>query len=117
MLLYSAVLTGFGAFIASGLAVYSRWGVVLWPVVPGMLLLVVGGVAIVTRFHSLHPGAYALRAALPAMLSPCGSRAYAQVEELDPDIEMGQSLFWKHCKQVLASKQQQLGGGVPALTR
>jgi hypothetical protein len=101
VLLYCAVVTGFGAFIASGLAVYNRWGVVFLPVVPGMLLLVVGFAAIVTRFHSLHPGASAVWAALLAMMKPCGSCVYAKVEDSDPDVDMGQSLFWKHCKRVL----------------
>jgi hypothetical protein len=101
VLLYLAVLTGFAAFIASGLAVMNAWRVVVGPVIPGMALLVVGFVAIVTRFHSLHPGAAAIRAAL----SPWSSRVYAKAE--DADIEMGQSLFWKHCKKVLEPKQQQ----------
>jgi hypothetical protein len=97
VLLYLAVLTGFVAFMA----VMNTWRVVVGPVIPGMALLVVGFVAIVTRFHSLHPGAAAIRAAL----SPWSSRVYAKAE--DADTEMGQSLFWKHCKKVLEPKQQQ----------
>jgi hypothetical protein len=101
VLLYCAMLTAFGAFIASGLAVYNRAGVVVGPVIPGMLLLAVGLIAIVTRFHGLHPGANAVWAAV----LPWSSRVYAKAE--DTDIEVGQSLFWKHCKKVLTAKQQQ----------
>jgi hypothetical protein len=50
VLLYAAVLTGFGAFIASGLAVHNRASVVVGPVIPGMLLLIAGIIAIVQRF-------------------------------------------------------------------
>jgi hypothetical protein len=56
VLLYATVLTGFGAFIASGLAVHNMASVVVGPVIPDMILLVTGIVAIVHRFRSLHPG-------------------------------------------------------------
>jgi hypothetical protein len=78
------VLTGFGAFIASGLAVHNRWKVIAVPVLPGIVLLGFGIVVIVLRFHALNPGRKALKAALKAAL--CIGRDLRKREIVDPDI-------------------------------
>jgi hypothetical protein len=107
VLLYMGVLTGFGAFIASDLAVHNRRSVILVPVLPGMLLLGVGIVAIMQRFYALYPGRKAVGAA--HIDQSLRKRNY---EKVDPDIEQGQAMFWKHCNQVLAPSQgkQQVAG-------
>jgi uncharacterized membrane protein YhaH (DUF805 family) len=101
VLLYLAVLTGFGAFIASGLTVFNVWGIVLVPLVPGMVLLLVGIAVIGKRFHDLNPGWPALLAAISV-----GSWNLRPVVG-DPDVELGQTMFWKHCKTLLSTEPKQ----------
>jgi hypothetical protein len=89
LLLYFAVLTGFAAFVASGLAVNRQVAAVVVPVVPGILLLAVGLLAFVLRFWSLFPGKDIIWEGRP---NPFLNRALAPAES---DVELGQARFWR----------------------
>jgi hypothetical protein len=86
-LLYTAVATGFASFVAAGLSVNRQVKVVIGPVVPGMLLLVVGGVLLCYRFWCLAPGWDAVLASL--------SFHNQEVKDVC-EVERGQELFWRY---------------------
>jgi hypothetical protein len=86
-LLYTAVATGFASFIAAGLSVNRQVKVVIGPVVPGMFLLVVGGVLLCYRFWCLAPGWDAVLASL--------SFHNQEVKDVC-EVERGQELFWRY---------------------
>jgi hypothetical protein len=103
VLLYCAVLTGFGAFIASGLSVYNMTRLVAGPLVPGIVLLFFGVIAIAMRFKSLYPGKPALQAAFMKYVCCQPRRSRKKYAKHVPrDVEMGQSMFWRHCSNVLS---------------
>lgn len=62
-LLWLAVVSGFVAFLLSGLAVSGTWTVV-GPLLPGMILLLTSLVLMVIRFYRLFPGRSAIYLAL-----------------------------------------------------
>lgn len=96
-LLYAAVATGFASFIAAGLSVNRQVKVVIGPVVPGMLLLVVGGVLLCYRFWRLAPGWDAVWASL----------SFHNQEVRDAcEVEKGQELFWRYWGQLLSRNRQ-----------
>jgi hypothetical protein len=86
-LLYTAVATGFASFVAAGLSVNRQVKIVIGPVVPGMLLLVVGGVLLCYRFMCLAPGWDAVIASL--------SFHNQDVKDVC-EVERGQELFWRY---------------------
>lgn len=103
--LIPVLLTGFGAFVASGLAVYNQWQLVIGPVAPGVLLLVAGFYFIVRRIQSIHPG----WAAVWNAMKP-GKKRLRQVHD---DIEMGQAAFWRHCRHELGKRAHGRLAGFP----
>lgn len=98
LLLYLAVVTGFAAFIASGLAVNRQVAVVVGPVVPGMVLLLLGAVFFWHRFQSLYPGWDALWAARPLQ--------YRELAPVETDVELGQARFWQEWPKYLTGLQE-----------
>lgn len=86
-LLYLAVSSGFAAFIASGLAVHKQVQYVVGPIVPGMLLVLIGACLMMRRFTSLFPGSDAIKAA-------CSFQRHA-LAPLESDVELGQQRFWQ----------------------
>lgn len=105
--LYLAVVTGFAAFVASGLAVNRQAAVVVGPVVPGMVLLLLGAVFFWHRFQSLYPGWDALWAARPLQ--------YRELAPVETDVELGQAKFWQEWPKYLSGLQQ-AGKGVAGPT-
>lgn len=103
LLLYLAVATGFAAFVAAGLSVHGQVKMVLWPVVPGMVLLGLGGVLLMYRFWSIFPGWDAVWASLQ-------SRNRAPIS-VDDGVEKGQELFWRHWHNLLLARGGGGGGG------
>jgi len=86
-LLYLAVSSGFAAFIASGLAVHKQVKFVIGPIVPGMLLVLIGAGMMMRRFASLFPGWDAIKAA-------CSFQQHA-LAPFESDVELGQQRFWQ----------------------
>lgn len=105
-LLYAAVATGFASFVAAGLSVNRQVKVVIGPVVPGMVLLLVGGVLLCYRFWCLAPGWDAVRASL--------SFHNQEVKDVC-EVERGQELFWRYWSNRLGvggvSGSSAAGGG------
>jgi hypothetical protein len=72
-----------------------------------MVLLVFGIVSMGQRFDALHPGWNAVNRYREVCSASLGIGAHEgdtsarRLEIVDPDIELGQARFWKHCKQVL----------------
>jgi hypothetical protein len=94
LMFYMAVLTGFGAFLFSGLATYNQLKVVLLPAIPGMLIMLVAFWFFCLRFSSIHPGWTAVKSSLFALV--------AGADVKDPDAEenvidqlMGSDAIWQ----------------------
>jgi hypothetical protein len=100
LLLYLAVLTGVGAFLASGLAVHNKVGVVVWPLVPGLLLMGAGFISFIQRFRSLYPGWDAVWLGL--------FHRNAALKKVEEDVEVGQDFlkskdYWEGAQKAFAA--------------
>jgi hypothetical protein len=84
-LLYGAVLSGFLAFIASGMSVYDQKHVVAGPLIPGAIIFICGMVLLVGRFMTLFPGAPAIQAYLRVMYTVL-RRKYQPQRVMDDDM-------------------------------
>eukprot|EP00884_Botryococcus_braunii_P018424 jgi/Botrbrau1/5265/Bobra.0172s0124.1 len=103
-LLWAAVVTGFIAFLFSGLATVSTKDTVWGPLVPGMLLLVVGLILLVIRLRgNLYPGQHAICTAFKVCLC-CGSGLSDEREFEDEDVEIGHQMsraYWEQAALLL----------------
>lgn len=98
LLLYLAVITGFGAFLFSGLAVHAKKAVVVAPLIPGMFLLILGAMVLAGRFVTLFPGWSALKKACEyhSLFEYWRSRGLGfELRPANDDIEQGQAKFWQ----------------------
>jgi len=98
LLLYLAVITGFGAFLFSGLAVHENKAVVVAPLIPGMFLLILGAMVLAGRFVTLFPGWSALKKACEyhSLFEYWRTRGLGfELRPAQDDIEQGQEKFWQ----------------------
>jgi hypothetical protein len=97
LMFYLAVLTGFGAFLFSGLATYNQIWVILMPAVPGMLTMLVAFIFFCRRFSSINPGWDAIKS--------CFSTS-VDVKEPDDGV-VGQlvesNAFWEKLQRTLGA--------------
>jgi hypothetical protein len=96
-LLLGAVTAGSMAFLMSGLSVLSAKWTVIGPLVPGMLLLLIGAYLMVSRlFWNLNPGPRAINTAWRRCFACCCCGP--EMEAAEPDIEIRQQMsrdFWE----------------------
>jgi hypothetical protein len=102
LMFYLAVLTGFGAFLFSGLATYNQVWVVLMPAAPGMLVMLWAFYDFCRRFHSIYPGGAAISDWFRALL------VGAPVKEADDDEGVigqlvGSDAFWDKLQRAMGA--------------
>eukprot|EP00775_Hariotina_reticulata_P003777 gene3777-4036_t len=105
LLLFLAVVCGFAAFTASAVAMFENWKWLAVLLLPGSVLLALGGVLMVKRlFSDIFPGWGVVWKGFSLPCS-CGSRALQPPRP--EDVEMGQLVmsdgFW--CKAAAAMKE------------
>jgi hypothetical protein len=99
-LFYAAVLSGFGAFLFSGLAVYNKAGMVLGPLAPGALLMVLGLVEFIRRFKAIHPGWHVVVKGLWPGYTPL--QDVEEEQAADQRFLMSQQ-FWGQARDAMAA--------------
>lgn len=111
---YLAVLTGFGAFIFSGLATYNQIWVVLMPAVPGMVVMLLAGVFLHYSFWEISPGMEAVQSYLRTLVSG-GAEKHRHGDTGVIGQLVGSDAFWEKLQHTLGAPPGRGGAQSPSL--
>jgi len=111
LMFYLAVLTGFMAFLFSGLATYNQLHVILLPAVPGMLTMLVAFICFCHRFATISPGGRAVRSWFIALVLGADVKTPDDDEGVVGQL-VGYDAFWNKLQRTLGAPPG--GGGAPS---